>query len=159
MTRCGTGVRTASASISPVGLVQARGRRGRGGVPGQCAASCAGRVSRAVRAACSVGPASVAMGPDDPVCLSEYEDRVLDELVALWRASFEAGVGITDPHPLADQRRHFLERVLPANTVRIATHGGQLVGFVAASSESISQLYVRVGFQRHGIGSLQCAVL
>jgi ribosomal protein S18 acetylase RimI-like enzyme len=29
----------------------------------------------------------------------------------------------------------------------------QLVGFVASSTDSIAQLYVRVGFQRQGIGT------
>jgi GNAT superfamily N-acetyltransferase len=70
----------------------------------------------------------------------------------MWRASFEAGVGIVDPHPLADQRHYFLTEVLPHNRVRLAIAGGELVGFVAASAASIAQLYVRVGFWRQGIG-------
>src|SRR5262250_115579 len=93
------------------------------------------------------------MKPGEAVILSDYRDQWLDELVPMWRASFEAGVGITDPHPLAEQRQYFLERVIPENTVRIALDGDQLVGFVAASRESVSQLYVRVGLQRRGIGS------
>ena len=93
------------------------------------------------------------MKPGEAVILSEYRDHWLGELVLMWRASFEAGVGITDPHPIADQCQYFLERVLPENTVRIAVGGDQLVGFVAASRESLSHLYVRVGLQRRGIGS------
>ena len=70
----------------------------------------------------------------------------------MWRASFEAGVGITDPHPLAEQRQYFLSEVLPHNQVRFALLAGELVGFVAASAESVAQLHIRVGFQRRGIG-------
>jgi GNAT superfamily N-acetyltransferase len=71
----------------------------------------------------------------------------------MWRASFEAGVGIIDPHPLSEQRQYFLTEVLPRNDVRLALLANELVGFVAASAESVAQLYVRVGFQRRGIGS------
>ena len=43
--------------------------------------------------------------------------------------------------------------MLPQNTVCLALCGPQLVGFVAASGESVAQLYVRVGEQRRGIGT------
>jgi GNAT superfamily N-acetyltransferase len=72
----------------------------------------------------------------------------------MWRAGFEAGVGVIDPHPLAAQRHYFLDEVLPNNDVRLAMLKSELVGFVAASSESVAQLYVRVGFHRRGIGTL-----
>ena len=36
----------------------------------------------------------------------------------------------------------------------MARRAGQLVGFVAASPESVAQLYVRVGHHRQGIGSV-----
>ena len=70
----------------------------------------------------------------------------------MWRASFETAVGIVDPHPIEDQKRYFMEEVLPRNTVRIARVAGEMAGFVAASRESVAQLYVRLGFQRRGIG-------
>jgi GNAT superfamily N-acetyltransferase len=91
--------------------------------------------------------------PADPATLAEFDARRLDELVPMWRASFEAGVGIIDPHPLAEQRQYFLSEVLPHNQVRFALLAGELVGFVAATEESVAQLYVRVGFQRRGIGA------
>lgn len=84
--------------------------------------------------------------------LVEFDLGRLDQLVAMWRASFEGGVGVKDPHPIAEQKKYFLTRVLPHNSVRIALLGEQLVGFVAASRESIAQLHVRIGFQRRGIG-------
>jgi GNAT superfamily N-acetyltransferase len=85
--------------------------------------------------------------------LIDFEPSRLDDLVAMWRESFEAGVGIVDPHPLEEQREYFLTHVCPENTVRLAVLNGTLVGFVAASQDAIAQLYVRVGFQRRGIGT------
>jgi hypothetical protein len=83
--------------------------------------------------------------------LADFDAGRLDELVPMWRASFEAGVGIIDPHPLSEQRQYFLSEVLPRNEVRLALLDDTLVGFVAASAEAVAQLYVRVGFQRRGI--------
>lgn len=88
-----------------------------------------------------------------PIDLVAFELRWLDALVPMWRASFEAGVGVIDPHPLADQRRYFVDDVLPHNSVRLAFHGDDLVGFVACSHVSVAQLYVRVGHQRLGVGT------
>jgi len=88
-----------------------------------------------------------------PDALVDYDPARLDDLVPMWRASFEQGVGIVDPHPLAEQRDYFLTRVLPRCDVKLAVRGDELVGFVAANHESVAQLYVRVGCQRQGVGS------
>jgi GNAT superfamily N-acetyltransferase len=85
--------------------------------------------------------------------LIEFDSSWLDELLAMWRESFEAGVGFTDPHPLDEQKQYFLAEVLPRNAVRLAVLDGTVVGFVAASDAAVAQLYVRVGFQRRGIGA------
>jgi GNAT superfamily N-acetyltransferase len=85
--------------------------------------------------------------------LVEFDERRIDELVPMWRASFEAGVGVIDPHPIEEQRQYFLAEVLPRHKVRMALRDTELVGFVAASEESVSQLFVRVGHQRQGIGA------
>lgn len=87
------------------------------------------------------------------VDLAAYEPHWLDALVALWRASFERGVGIVDPHPIAEQRQYFVDAVLPHNAVRVALLDGTLAGFVAASRESVAQLFVHVDLQRRGIGA------
>lgn len=92
--------------------------------------------------------------PELAATFAEYEPSWQSALIPMWRESFEFGVGITDPHPLADRARYFETEVLPKNTVRLAFCSQQLVGFVAASSESVAQLHVRVGFHRQGIGSL-----
>lgn len=93
-------------------------------------------------------------GPQEPdIDLVGFDQPWIDELIPMWRESFEAGVGIVDPHPLAGQRQYFLDKVLPHHAVRLALLDGRLVGFVAASAESVAQLYVRVGWQRRGIGA------
>jgi ribosomal protein S18 acetylase RimI-like enzyme len=90
---------------------------------------------------------------DHPAELVEYAPQYLEALVRMWRESFEFGVGITDPHPIAEQVAYFETEILPKNTVRLALSAGQLVGFIAASHESVAQLHVRVGFHRLGIGT------
>ena len=89
----------------------------------------------------------------EPIALARFEPARLDELVLMWRASFEAGVGVTDPHSIAQQRDYFVGLVLPQHEVWVALHGALLVGFVAASRESVAQLHVRVGAWRQGIGT------
>ena len=71
----------------------------------------------------------------------------------MWRESFEFGVGVVDPHPIEDQRNHFTADVVPNNTIRMALLDGKLVGFIAATNESITHLYVRKGHHRCGIGT------
>jgi len=90
--------------------------------------------------------------------LVAYDSSYLNRLVILWREAFEFGVGITDPHPLSEQHEYFVSQVLPANRVTLALLESQLVGFVAASAESVSQLHVRVGYHRKGIGSALLAL-
>lgn len=57
------------------------------------------------------------------VQVAEFDPAVTDELVRLWRASFEFGVGITDPHPIDEQVHHFRTQVVPHNRVRLAWAG------------------------------------
>jgi len=90
--------------------------------------------------------------------LVEYDASFLERLVGLWREAFEFGVGVTDPHPLSEQRQYFIAQVLPHNRVTLAVLESQLVGFVAASAESVSQLHVQVGLHRQGIGSALLAL-
>jgi ribosomal protein S18 acetylase RimI-like enzyme len=83
-----------------------------------------------------------------------FERAMADELVPMWREAFERGTGIVDPHPIDDQRRHLIERVWPEHAVTVALDDGAgLVGFLACNATSISQLHVRVGWHRRGIGS------
>ena len=88
-----------------------------------------------------------------PPLLVDYEPSYLDALVRLWREAFEYGVGVTDPHPLAEQRDAFVRDVLPANRVTLALVDARLAGFIAASAESVAQLHVLPALHRRGIGS------
>jgi ribosomal protein S18 acetylase RimI-like enzyme len=76
-----------------------------------------------------------------------------DALVQMWRASFEHGVGITDPHPLDEQIEYLRTTVMPAHRVRVAKEGETIVGFLASNAESIAQLHVRVQNIGRGIGT------
>ena len=93
------------------------------------------------------------MAASPQVEIVAYSEPWLGELVPMWRSSFETALGITDPHPLQEQMEYVLRSVLPQNKVQLALSGQQLLGFIAASSESVSQLYVRPGCQRRGVGS------
>jgi ribosomal protein S18 acetylase RimI-like enzyme len=75
------------------------------------------------------------------------------ELVPLWRESFEHGVGIVDTHSIAEQTRYLLDEVAPHNEIRVAFLGSRMAGFVAATPESIAQLYVRRDLHGRGIGT------
>lgn len=88
------------------------------------------------------------------VVLAPFVPDRTDELVRLWRAAFEHGVGIVDPHPLAGQRAYFEAEVLPRHAVWMALIDGHLAGFIAASAESVAQLHVRIDLHRRGIGSM-----
>jgi len=93
-----------------------------------------------------------------PLEFVDYDASFLKRLLRLWREAFEFGVGVTDPHPLSEQREYFFARVLPQHRVTLAVLESQLVGFVAASEQSVSQLHVRVGLHRQGIGSALLAL-
>ena len=89
----------------------------------------------------------------EKLAIVDFDAARTDEVVRLWRESFQFGVGVTDPHPIEDQREHFTASVVPNNEVRMALLNERLVGFIAATKESITHLYVRVGHHRGGIGT------
>jgi len=88
--------------------------------------------------------------------IGEYSPHYGGELVQMWRDSFEQAVGIRDPHTLEDQLRFLEEQVVPGNSVVIVLEKGtgKVVGFLAATPDTISQLYVHVDHQSQGIGSM-----
>jgi putative acetyltransferase len=83
----------------------------------------------------------------------EFSPEHADQLVAMWRASFDAAVGVSDPHTVEEQRAYLLATVVPNNRVRVAVAEDRVVGFVAASARRIDQLYVHSDYQGRGIGS------
>ena len=85
--------------------------------------------------------------------VAAYEPADAPELVNMWRASFEFGVGITDPNPIQDQLNFFLNEVVPQSEVTVVKDEGVIVGFLASLPESVCHLYVRVQNIGQGIGS------
>ena len=81
-------------------------------------------------------------------------ERDADELVAMWRASFEHGVGVIDPHPIAEQRTFLVEHLAPAHRMALVRDGQGIAAFLASTPDMIAQLYVRVDRLGQGIGSL-----
>jgi hypothetical protein len=76
--------------------------------------------------------------------IAEYETKYAREVVEMWRASFERGVGVTDPHPIEDQLNFFFREVVPNNKVRVVLEESAIVAFMASTPESVSHLYVSV---------------
>ena len=85
--------------------------------------------------------------------ITSYQPPFRERLVALWRASFEHGVGVPVPHPLEDHLRYFDQHVLTETTVHLALRNGELLGFGAFTPEAVLQLYVDVAHLGQGIGS------
>ena len=93
-------------------------------------------------------------GPPELDAMVDYAPEHAQALTQMWRASFEHGVGIVDPHPVKEQR-HFLETQLVRTTrVRVVLRGGtQVVAFMASTPDSVAQLYVRVQTIGQGLGA------
>jgi GNAT superfamily N-acetyltransferase len=83
----------------------------------------------------------------------DYEPSRAREIVELWRASFEYGVGIKDPYPIESQLEFFLREVAPHCRVRLSVEGAELLGFMASTPSTLDHLYVRVSNLSQGIGS------
>ena len=85
--------------------------------------------------------------------IEDFRSADTDTLVRMWRASFEHGVGIVDPHSLEEQIEYLRTKVMPVHRVRVAKKDESIVGFLASNRESIAQLYVRVQNMGRGIGT------
>jgi len=91
--------------------------------------------------------------PVESLRIDDLDPTDSEALVRMWRASFEFGVGIEDPHPIADQVAFLEEKLLPHYRLRVAWQGSTIVGFLASNSESIAQLYVRIENIGEGTGT------
>ncbi len=93
------------------------------------------------------------MNSDHSITYQDFTPKHAEELVLMWRASFERAVRVKDPHPLAEQQEFLLNKIVPDHQVRLAFIEGLIVGFIAATDESISQLYIHNDYQGIGIGT------
>ncbi len=85
--------------------------------------------------------------------ITEFDPSVTEELVPMWRASFEFGVGIIDSNPIEEQANYFRAKVVPENRVRLAWIDSELVAFMASTPDSITLLHVKVSHVGQGIGT------
>jgi ribosomal protein S18 acetylase RimI-like enzyme len=85
--------------------------------------------------------------------ITVYRPEYEAELLSLWRASFEFGVGRPVPNSLDEHREYLRVQLLPESTLHVALQDGELVGFVASTPVSVLQLYVHVDHLGRGIGS------
>jgi ribosomal protein S18 acetylase RimI-like enzyme len=86
--------------------------------------------------------------------LAAYSEKRALELVTMWRAAFERGVGVLDPHPIEEQLAFLRRYVVPLNRVLVVLDGanGPIAAFIAFSDEKVAHLYVHVDYQGRGIG-------
>jgi GNAT superfamily N-acetyltransferase len=84
----------------------------------------------------------------------DFEPSDTDELIRMWRESFEYGVGIKDHHPIEQQLHYFQTEICPRARVQVVKSGAQIIAFLAAHESYVAQLYVRVGHHGKGIGTL-----
>ena len=85
--------------------------------------------------------------------IADFDPADIDALVLMWRASFEFSLGIVDWHPIDEQIAYLRDQLVPTHRLRVARRESQIVGFVASTSESVAQLYVRVEDIGQGIGT------
>jgi ribosomal protein S18 acetylase RimI-like enzyme len=89
-----------------------------------------------------------------PIDIHPFDPASTDEVLWLWRRSFEHGVGVIDPSPTLDGiKGYFSAEILPTHSVFVAKEQAQIVGVVAHHPESVGALYVRVDCIGRGIGS------
>jgi RimJ/RimL family protein N-acetyltransferase len=94
----------------------------------------------------------------------EREPAHDEEIVRLWRTSFEHGVRTVDTNSLEAQLAFFRRELVPQHRVRVVlrdppagqagpTTGEQIVAVMATTPHSVAQLYVRVGDIGRGLGA------
>lgn len=95
-------------------------------------------------------------GQPDALAIRAFVERDFDELVAKWHATNLVSYPyneVQQRHTLADARKFFRTRVLPACAVLVATRTEQLVGVIVLEASWIRHLAVFPEHQRQGIGT------
>jgi GNAT superfamily N-acetyltransferase len=76
-----------------------------------------------------------------------------DELVAMWRASYDRALApYRDPHTLREQKQYLLKVLSRESKITVARAGRELIGFMAQRDAEIGQLYLHVDHQGAGLG-------
>ncbi len=91
------------------------------------------------------------------ITIRPYQPKDLSEVVAMWHASKRQAfpyVQVQQAYTIQDDTRHFQEVVSKECQVWLADEDDEILGFIALNNDLIDQLFVKVGEQRKGIGSL-----
>lgn len=84
----------------------------------------------------------------------EFQPEMADELIIMWRRSFNRALAPhKDRHSFAEHRDFLLNVLSNRAVITVARLDEAIVGFMAQTDESIEQLYLHVDYQGHGIGS------
>ena len=89
-----------------------------------------------------------------------YQPSDLNEVVAMWRASKRAAfpyVEVQQLYTLENDTDYFRDVIAPECEVWLADDGDQIAGLLALRGNLIDQLFVRLGDQRQGVGSVLLA--
>ena len=84
----------------------------------------------------------------------EFQPAMADELITMWRRSFNRALApYRDPHSFAEHRQFLLNVLVERSEVTVAKHDDTIVGIMAQDGENIEQLYLHVKHQNQGAGS------
>ncbi len=84
----------------------------------------------------------------------EFHPDMADELVTMWRRSFNRALApYKDPHSFTEHREFLLDVLVKRAELTVALHEKVIIGFMAQVGENIEQLYLHVNHQGQGVGS------
>ncbi len=84
----------------------------------------------------------------------EFRPDMADELITMWRRSFNRALSpYRDAHSVVEHRQFLLEVLCKRADLTVAQQEKVIVGFMAQAGENIEQLYLHVNHQSQGIGS------
>lgn len=88
------------------------------------------------------------------IAFVKFHPQMADELISMWRASFNRALApYKDPHSISEHREFLLNVVVERADVTVAQREELIVGFMVQAGENIEQLYLHVHHQSQGLGS------
>lgn len=89
------------------------------------------------------------------VVIRPYIDDDLGEVVALWYRSWtHTFPNLKHPQPFEQWKFRFQRDYAKQARVWVALISGQIVGFIVVRDSEIAQLFVDIGVQRNGVGTI-----